>query len=228
MDGRIATYIEEHPEVIQKSLMAAQAKQAEQEQARQVAVTKQRASEILTTRVSVSESNASAPITVVEFFDFECPFCKKGLQVVEAALHENSDVKAIYHENPILGGASLPAARAELVAAEFGKYAEFHHAMLADQTPEHQLTEARILEIAKSIGLDPIIVGRKMSDQSISTQVEADMQLAGALGARGTPFFIVMASDGSGEPKIISGLPSEDGLKGAISGIRSQATKDKS
>ena len=91
-----------------------------------------------------------APITIVEFFDYNCGYCKRAASVMRGALEENSDVKIILREFPILSEGSIFAARAALASREQGMYEEFHWALM--DIP--QATEATVMAVAEELGLD--------------------------------------------------------------------------
>ena len=95
--------------------------------------------------------NPDGDVTVVEFFDYNCPYCRQAAGEVQALLDADAGVRLIYREWPILGEGSLYAARAALASRAQGKYEAFHWALMEDRARKD---ETAVLRIAESIGLD--------------------------------------------------------------------------
>lgn len=132
--------------------------------------------------------NPSGDVTVVEFFDYRCPYCKASEASVEALLQHDKQVRLVLKEYPILGADSIFASRVALVAQKHGKYAEFHRGMFAlAQKP----TEEATLGVAKSIGLDPAQVKKEAEGSDIDAVLKQNIELAKTLGIDGTPTFYV-------------------------------------
>ena len=130
-------------------------------------------------------------VTLVEFFDYECPFCKRVAPELEKLVANDPKVRVVYKEFPILGPVSVIAAKAALAAQAQGKYEPFHNALLADATKEHELTEAHIIEIAKNAGVDLDRLKADVANPDLDLRINANRQLAQALGITGTPGLIV-------------------------------------
>ena len=127
-------------------------------------------------------------MTVVEFFDYNCPFCRRVKPAIENLLEQDRDVRLVYREWPILGEGSVFAARAALASIKQGKYEEFHWAMMGMQG---QAEEATVLQIAETIGLDIEQLLQDMKDTSIDEHIATSSQLTQILGFRGTPSFVI-------------------------------------
>jgi len=132
--------------------------------------------------------NPDGDVTVVEFFDYNCPFCKRAMPEVQALLDADPNVKVVYREWPVLGEGSVYAARAALAAREQGKYEEFHWALMG---AKGRLEEARVLKIAADTGLDLDRLKADMNAPAVEEHIAASMQLAQALGFNGTPSFVI-------------------------------------
>ena len=132
--------------------------------------------------------NPDGDVTVVEFFDYNCPYCRRVKPHIQALLEEDPNVRLVYREWPILGDGSLFAARAALAARAQGKYEEFHWAMMGMQG---QAEESSVLRIAEEIGLDVQQLRRDMEAREIDTHFEVSMELSRALGFNGTPSFVI-------------------------------------
>ena len=132
--------------------------------------------------------NLSGDVTVVEFFDYNCPYCRKAGKTIQALLASDENVRVIYREWPILGEASVYAARAALAARTQGKYEELHWALM---NGEGRATEASILKIARDLGLDITKLKLDMNSPAVEAHISQSSALARNLGFTGTPAFIV-------------------------------------
>jgi protein-disulfide isomerase len=132
--------------------------------------------------------NPNGDVTIVEFFDYTCPYCKAVEPRLEALLKADAKVRLVLKEFPILAPQSLIASRAALAAARQGKYAGYHRAMMRF---EGRLTEADIFDMAKASGLDLARLKRDMGAPSVSDQIISVFNLARGIRAFQTPVFIV-------------------------------------
>lgn len=132
--------------------------------------------------------NPRGAVTVVEFFDPRCGYCKRMLPVVEELLRRQRDVRWVMKDLPILGPNSVLASRALLAAQKHGKYAELHDAVLKLR---EEPTEPVLKREAERVGLDWARLKRDMDDPAIQRRIEANSQLAQALGVQGTPAMVV-------------------------------------
>jgi protein-disulfide isomerase len=132
--------------------------------------------------------NPDASVTVVEFFDYQCPYCKRMAQDLAKIAAEDPDVKIIFKEFPVFGRESTLATRAALASAKQGKYAEFHLAIMGLRGAP---SENALFRVASRLGMDLDRLRRDMQSPSIETQIQTNLQLARQVGVRGTPAFIV-------------------------------------
>ena len=132
--------------------------------------------------------NPQGDVTVVEFFDYRCPYCKAAHERVTEAVRKDGKVKLLYKEFPILGPESVFASRAALAAVRQSKYLEFHDALM---TAKDRITDDQTIKIAQRIGLDVERLKKDMAAPEISRMLEANADLAEELGINGTPAFIV-------------------------------------
>lgn len=186
-------YLTAHPEVLMEMSQALRAKQMAAQQERAKAAIAQHRAEVFSdaTDPAVGAAAGSGTVTVVEWFDSQCPWCKRLAPDLERLVAENKNVRLVYKEFPILGPGSETAAKAALASLRQGKYEAFHNALMADKTPEHQLAEPRILEIAKSIGLDIRALKADMVAPDIAAKVTANMALAKTIGISATPGLLI-------------------------------------
>jgi protein-disulfide isomerase len=131
--------------------------------------------------------NPDGDVTVVEFFDYNCPFCKKVASDMKRLIAEDPGVRLVYREWPIINRGSRFAARAALAARRQGKYEELHWALMA----QPRVTENSTLQAAQNIGLDMTRLLNDMNHSSVSRHIELSMDLSLSLGINGTPTFII-------------------------------------
>ncbi|MDR3438195.1 DsbA family protein [Telmatospirillum sp.] len=213
LDTAIHDYLLAHGDVVLQALQENGKRQqaAQMEQSRQALAGAHAA--LFDDATDPVAGNPAGGVTVVEFFDAECPFCKKVAPDLERLIAENSDIRVVYKEYPILGPGSVTAAKAALAAVRQGKYEAFHNALMADATPEHQLTEALILEIAKQRGLDVKRLTSDMQAPEIAAKITANVTLARQIGVNGTPALII-------GDRLIPGAMPYDALVQAVSEVR--------
>ena len=132
--------------------------------------------------------NPEGDVTVVEFFDYNCPYCKRAATDVKALLAADDGVRLVLREWPILGEGSLFAARAALAARAQGRYEDLHWALMADQTRKD---EAAVLRIAASAGLDLDRLKADMEAPEVDEHLAISSSLAKTLGFTGTPSFVI-------------------------------------
>ena len=132
--------------------------------------------------------NLDGSVTLVEFFDYNCGYCRRAAPEVKAVLEASKDVRIIYREFPILGPGSEVAARASLAARNQGKYQQFHEAMMA---LNGQAFEASVMEVAGDVGLDLEVLKTDMQSDLVNDHIAASLRLAEALRITGTPTFVL-------------------------------------
>ena len=156
-----------------------------------------------------SWKGASKPeVTLVEFFDYACPYCKASNPAVERLLQEDKGLRVVYRELPILGPDSTTAARLSLEASKLGRFAQFHDTLWATGRPSPE-TNA---QAATAAGIPP----QPAQDAAIEAELNSNMKLAGQLGATGTPLFVV-------GDRVMNGAVGYDMLKDAIAKARAKA-----
>jgi protein-disulfide isomerase len=180
--------IRDRPEIIVEALELLQQRDREQQAAA--------AQSLLRDQRSLLERDPNAPVlgnpdgdvTVVEFFDYNCPFCKRAMPEVQGLLNSDGNVRLVYREWPILGEGSVFAARAALASRKQGKYEEFHWALMGARG---RVEEASVLRLAKKIGLDVKQLRKDMESPEVEAHIATSMQLAQSLGFSGTPSFVI-------------------------------------
>ena len=141
-------------------------------------------------RASAAPIPDDAPVTIVEFGDFECPFCVKGNRIVQAMRERyGEDIRVVYKHNPLsFHSRAYVAARASMAAHQQGKFWAFHDALYEE---EAKIEKGTLDAVAKRAGLDMKKYRRAMNDPSLDAQIQADLELGGQLGVTGTPAFFV-------------------------------------
>ncbi len=132
--------------------------------------------------------NPNGDVTIVEFFDYNCPYCRRVKPEIQVILKNDPDVRLVYREWPILGEGSVFAAKAALASRKQGKYEEFHWAMMGLRG---RAEEASVLRIAEDIGLDIDQLRADMDAPEVVDHIAVSMQLTEALGFSGTPSFVI-------------------------------------
>ena len=188
MDHMIERYIQTHPEVIEQSLQALEAKREAEEKMRQKAALASKQNELLNDPGSPISGNLAGNVTLVEFFDYRCGFCKRAAGAVTQLQQEDPRVRVVYKDLPILGEASELAAKAALASKIQGKHQAFHEALLASKS---DMTKESILALASEVGLDAQQLETDMAKPDLQTVIDRNRGLAKDLGINGTPGFIV-------------------------------------
>ena len=187
-DAAIERYIRAHPEVIEQSLQALEAKREVELKERQKVVLKTKQDELLRDPTSPVSGNPKGEITLVEFYDYRCGFCKKAASAVTELQKVDPRVRVIYKDFPILGEPSVLAAKAALASQAQGKHQAFHEALLASHA---DMTKSEILKIAATVGLDAKRLEADMAHPQWQAVIQKNRALARELGLSGTPGFIV-------------------------------------
>jgi protein-disulfide isomerase len=184
----VRDYLMRHPEIILEAVDAL-------EQKRKAEAEEQQRAALATSRKEIFE-DASAPVlgapnasvTLVEFFDYKCPYCKQMTQPMMRLLQADKDLRIVFKELPILGPDSVIAARAALAAQRQGKYKEMHEALMRTRG---SFDEATVLRVANEVGLDIKKLKSDMEAPEFMQALERNRNLARELQITGTPAFIV-------------------------------------
>ena len=188
IEAIVGGYLKTHPDVLIDALQAADEKMkadAKEKANQAFAANKQ---EIFDDPQSPVAGNPNGNVTLVEFFDYRCPYCKQVEPSLEKLLGDDPQLKFVFKEFPVLGPDSEVAARVALAARKQGKYASFHRAMMG--TTGH-IDEAVIFKVAASVGLDVDRLKQDMTSPDIEKELKANLDLGKSLDLDGTPSFIV-------------------------------------
>lgn len=188
LDQMIEQYIRTHPEVIEQSLQQLENKRAAEEQERQKAALATHQQELLDDPGSPVSGNPAGDVTVVEFFDYRCGYCKKAASALTQLQQSDTLVRVVYKDFPILGETSELAAKAALASNLQGKHRAFHEALLATKD---DLTKEQLFRIAQDTGMDVTRLDRDLNRPEWQSIIDRNRILAKTLGISGTPAFIV-------------------------------------
>ncbi len=186
----VKDYLIANPEILIDVQNALDRKQAANEaQSQQTALTKIGEAALTDPKVAFIQGPADAKVTVVQFFDYHCGFCKASLPAMKKALERGGSVRFAFVEYPILSAESLIAAQAAVAARQQpGKYMAFHIALMETTGA---LPRERILSIAQTVGLDIPKLEMDMASDATRASLQASNALAQQLHVNGTPTFVI-------------------------------------
>lgn len=205
-------YLVRNPQVLREAMEALQSQERAQQEFQDKAVIAQNAAALFSDPNAIVGGNVNGAITIVEFFDYRCGYCRRVSPVVDDMLARNQDVKIIYKEFPILGESSVVGARAALAAHAQDRYHDLHDALMRADGP---FDENQVLSIAAAAGLDSHRLAADMRAASVMATIERNHELARALGISGTPAFII-------GDRIVRGAPSPQQLNAMIAELRNE------
>ncbi len=178
----------ENPEIVMEAVDILRAREAEAAAAQQAEALSGNLARLTDGDNAPVLGNPDGDVTVVEFFDYNCPYCRQAGAAVKALIEADGEVRVVYREWPILGEGSVVAARAALAARAQGKYEAMHWALMGAQG---RLDEPQVMEIAEGAGLDMDRLRADMALPAVDAHIEASMALAEEIGFTGTPSFVI-------------------------------------
>ncbi len=186
----VQRFIENNPEKVIAALQAGQNKMREKKIEEGKKLLTDKKDEIYKDNAVPFAGNPDGDVVVVEFFDYQCGYCKKVFNDLTQLLEADKNVKLQLRELPVLGPNSQMAARAALAvnAIDKSKYFQYHSALMKFQG---QKTEQVLMDQAKAIGIDPKELKEKMNKPEINEALGKNQQLAASLGISGTPGFLI-------------------------------------
>ncbi|WGD30785.1 DsbA family protein [Ancylobacter sp. WKF20] len=212
-EGVIREYLIKNPEVIQEAIMELQKRQAAQE-------SNQRQQALTTMKPLVFDSprgvvigNPTGDVTLVEFFDYNCGYCRRALADMQQLMKGDPKLKVVLKEFPVLGPGSVEAAQVavavRLTAPD--KYYAFHEKLLSERG---QANKAKALEAATAVGIDKAALEKALANPEVNATLQENLQVADALGIDGTPSYVVGDA-------VIVGAVGHDQIKSAVDSVRS-------
>jgi protein-disulfide isomerase len=214
IEGIIKDYLLKHPEVLQEAMAALDKKQQEAEAEKARTTIKANNATLFNSPHQVVLGNPQGDVTMVEFFDYNCGYCKRALPDMLTLLKSDPNIKFVLKEFPVLGEGSVDAAHVAVAVRmqdpSGKKYIEFHQKLLGSRGPADK---ARALAVAKEVGFDMARIEKDMTSSEAKATIDENMKLADALGVNGTPSYVV----GS---ELVVGAVGLDSLKEKIAATR--------
>lgn len=183
-------YLVTHPEVLQEAMSELEKRQQAAEAAKHQEAVKAHAKALFDSPDQVVLGNPKGDVTFVEFFDYNCAFCKHAMGDMLTLLKTDPNLKVVLKEFPVLGPGSVEAARVAVAVRmqDPSKYLEFHQKLLGGR---NHADEARALAVAKEIGMDMARIKKDMKSPEVQKTLAQDYGLAEALGLNGTPSYVI-------------------------------------
>lgn len=209
----VADYLRQNPEIILEAVRILRERQARAESAEVRRTIRQLRDRLERDPNSPVGGNPDGDVTIVEFFDYRCPYCKRVAPTVRELLERDGNIRMVYKEWPILGPDSEFAARAALAARKQGRYLELHERLMGSK----RVDEESVMAAARELGLDLERLRADMRAPETEAHLAATMELANRLGITGTPAFVV------GE-ELIPGMASRATLEKLVARAREGAS----
>ncbi len=187
IEGIIKNYLLNHPEVMVEVSKELEKRQASMQAESNKKVIVERKASIFKAPTDFVLGNTKGEISVVEFFDYNCGWCKKAVDEVNKLTKADPQVRIVMKELPIFGENSTTAAKAAMASIRQGKYWDFHLALMK----EKQVTKDNVFKIAEKVGLNVDKLKADMADPAIDAALKENASLAQELGIEGTPGFII-------------------------------------
>jgi protein-disulfide isomerase len=211
----IRSYILENPEILPEAIGVLQAREQKAERLAMREAVKANRERIERDGISVVQGNPEGDVTIAEFYDYQCTYCRRGHKDVLRLMNEDPDLRVVYKQFPVKDvpgeePASMIAARMAMAADRQGKFLAFHQAAMSIPMP---LSEKSLFTAARNAGLDPEKLASDMEDGAITDSIRANMFLARELGINGTPTYII-------GDELVIGAHGYDTLKRVIADTR--------
>ena len=192
IEGIVKAYLIAHPEVIQEVMTEIEKRQAEAEVEKHKEGVKQYSKVLFYSPRQVTLGNPDGDVTMVEFFDYNCGFCRRALADMLDLMKADPKLRVVLKEFPVLGPGSVEAAQVAVAVRmqdkDGKKYLEFHQKML---TGRGQADRARALAVAKEVGLDMGRLEKDMASDEAKETIDENLKMAEALGLNGTPSYVI-------------------------------------
>ena len=215
----VRDYLISHPQVIAEASIALRKQQQEEQQRLAQQAIKDNMQALFHEKASPILGNANGPLVLVEFFDYQCGYCKHMTPVINTLLKNNNNLKVVFKELPIFGGNSAVAAQAALAVYQINpkQYGAFNKALLAQKK---RLTKDGIMTIAKKQGINLKQLQTAMNSKAVTQELQKTKQLSRAMGFSGTPA-LVIANTQTEKFEVIRGASSADVLQDKLNQLQS-------
>ena len=210
----VREYLLSHPEVLQDAMAELEKRQNAEDAEKHLTAIKDNATAIFSSPRQVNLGNAQGDVTMVEFFDYNCAFCKRAMSDMLDLLKSDPKLRIVLKEFPVLGEGSVQAAQVAVAARmqdkSGKKYLDFHTKLLGGRGPADK---ARALAAAKDAGFDMTRLDKDLQSDEVKQTLEENLKLAEGLGLNGTPSYVFPA-------EVVVGAVGLPALKGKINTVR--------
>ena len=210
----IKNYLVSHPEVLEEAMAELNKRQAAEESQKHEASVSENASTIFNSPRGVVLGNKDGDVTFVEFFDYNCGYCKRAMSDMLDLMKTDPKLKVVLKEFPVLSPGSVEAAQVAVAVRMQDptgkKYLDFHQKLLGGRGPADK---AHALAAAKDAGLDMARLEKDMATPEVKATIDENFKLAEAMGMNGTPSYVI-------GKQVVIGAIGLDGLKEKISAAR--------
>lgn len=215
IENIVHDYLVGNPEVLIEASNALRVKMEQDQETKALTAIEKNKAALFDNHDTPFIGNPQGNEIIVEFFDYQCPHCKEMNEPVKNLIEKNPNLKIIFRDWPIFGGASLSGAKAAIAAKNQGKYFAMHEALLTSSNP---LTDDKIYTIASSLGLDVKQLKKDMESDAVKEQIESTFSLAKSLELSGTPVFIV-TNKNENKFRFVPGATTEEKLQKLLAEI---------
>lgn len=188
----VRDYLIAHPEVLQEAMAELEKRQAAAEAEKHKDAVKENAQALFSSPRQVNLGNPQGNVTFVEFFDYNCGYCKRAMEDMMALMKSDPKLKVVLKEFPVLGPGSVEAAQVAVAVnmqdKSGKKYLEFHQKLLGGRG---QADRARAMAVAKEIGMNMAQIEKDMASPEVKATLQENFKLAEALGLNGTPSYVI-------------------------------------
>ena len=208
----VREYLLAHPELIEEAITLLRQKREQEVAAAQVKAIEENGAEIFDSAHQMVLGNPEGKITLVEFFDYNCGYCKRAVSDMNALLEANPDLRIVMKEFPILSESSVEAARVSIAVKDKApqSYLKFHQELF---NRPGQVTGAKALEVAKDLGLDPTALQAAANTDDVTGNLQEVQELAELLGISGTPSYVI-------GKELVPGAAGYDALQEKVAAMR--------
>jgi len=210
IEAIVKSYLIAHPEVLEEAMNELNKRQAADEAAKHEASITENSKAIFDSPRNVTLGNKNGDVTFVEFFDYNCGYCKRAMSDMLDLLKSDPKLKVVLKEFPVLGEGSVEAAKVAVAVRMQdpggAKYLDFHQKLLGGRGPADK---ARALAAAKDAGLDLARLEKDMASPEARATIEENFKLAESMGMNGTPSYVI-------GKQVVVGAVGLDGLKEKI------------
>lgn len=193
MDSSIHEYLMSNPQVIVQAVQQYEMQQHAKMMNKSLSVIAENVQALVADPISPSIGPKNAPVTFVEFSDYQCSICHAMYPRIKQLIKNNPNVRFVFKEFPIFGPASIYAAKAAIAATRQGKFEALHNALFSSSKMEGKLTKQDVLDMAKQVGINIVKLQKDMKNPAVAREISDNYKLAGPkLKLQGTPAFLII------------------------------------